>query len=193
VSNCVWWSREDGYLHFDSVADLAVLGVRRIIVVGHEPLVDSEDTAGLQDLEDLAVNTLETGGMDGGLDGVDGIETVGLEGHLLRHRSQTQRAQRRRRELGAYHEVTLDELVLVGNSGQLRVVGRTLNLVVVVVQSDDIDIGEPRHLARRTADTASDVENGHARLQAHHVGKVVLVTGNGLVEALALVEPAEVE
>src|SRR5690606_22604665 len=93
----------------------------------------------------------------------------------------------------AYHEVALDELVLVANAGLLGVVGRTFNLVVVVVESDDIDASEAGHLAGRTSDTASNIEDIHVLFKAHLEGKVVLVASNGLVEILTLVESTKVK
>lgn len=68
-----------------------------------------------------------------------------------------------------------------------------LDLVVVVVEAGDVGAGELGDLAGRAANAAADVEDLHALLDAHAVGEVVLVTGNGLVEGLADGEAAEVE
>ena len=54
-----------------------------IVVVCHEPFVDAEDAAGLEDAEDLGVDAFEGGGVDGGFDCVDCVEGVFGEGHLL--------------------------------------------------------------------------------------------------------------
>lgn len=67
----------------DTETDLAVVFVGVVVFVGHEPFVDAEDTAWLKNLEDLGVDALERGGMDGGFDGVDAVEGVFWEGHLL--------------------------------------------------------------------------------------------------------------
>jgi hypothetical protein len=72
-----------GYIHLNSVADLTVLGVVGVVVVGHQPFVDTENSTGLEDLEDLGVDTLKGGGVDGSLDSVNGVERVGRERHLL--------------------------------------------------------------------------------------------------------------
>ncbi len=71
--------------------------------------------------------------------------------------------------------------------------GSTVNLVVVVVETGDVRIGELGNLARRSADTTANVQHLHALLDADLRGKVVLVAGNGLVERLAGGESAEVE
>lgn len=71
--------------------------------------------------------------------------------------------------------------------------GGTLNLVVVVVQAGDMGTCELGDLASRTTNTATDIENLHALLDANLVGKVVLMTSNGLVEGFALRESTEME
>jgi hypothetical protein len=53
----------------DPVLDLLVTGVRLVKVVGHAPLVDAEGSSRLEDLEDLAVDTLPVRGVAGSLDG----------------------------------------------------------------------------------------------------------------------------
>lgn len=73
----------DTVTDLDSETDLTVVGVVVVVGVRHEPLVDTEYTAGLQNAENLAVDALERGGVDSGLDGVDGVEGVVRERHLL--------------------------------------------------------------------------------------------------------------
>jgi hypothetical protein len=91
------------------------------------------------------------------------------------------------------HEVALDELDLVLETQLLDVLGRTANLESIVVQADDVDVGEPGDLTRRASDTTPDVQNAHARLETHLGGEVVLVTGERGVEGFALVESRKVE
>lgn len=67
----------------DTETDLTVVGVVVVVSISHEPFVNTEDTAGLQDAENLGVNALEGRSVDGSLNGVDGIESVLGEGHLL--------------------------------------------------------------------------------------------------------------
>ena len=169
----------DGHHVGDTVADLdgetnvTVLDVVVVIVVGHEPLIDTENTTGLEDTVDLTVDTLELGSVDGSLDGVDGIERVVRERHL--------------------HEVALDELELTRETVANSVVGGAVDLVVVVVEAGDVSISELGDFARRATDTATNIENLHALLDADLGSEIVLVTGNSLVERLAGGEAAEVE
>lgn len=58
----------DTITDLDTMANLTVVGVRRVVVVGHKPFIYAENSAGLQDFEDLPVNTLEGRCMDSGFD-----------------------------------------------------------------------------------------------------------------------------
>lgn len=71
--------------------------------------------------------------------------------------------------------------------------GGTLNLVVVVVETSDVSAAELGNLTSRATNTATNIEDLHALLDADAVGKVVLMSGNGLVKRLAEGETAEVE
>jgi hypothetical protein len=113
--------------------------------------------------------------MASSLDGIDGVKRV------------------LPKLLSELHEVTLDELNLVLKTQVLGVLGRTTDLESVVVQTDNIDVGEPGDLSCGTPDTAPDVQNAHAGLETHLGGEVVLVTGERSDETLALVESREVE
>ena len=73
----------DAVALLDAEADFAVVRIRVVVGVGHEPFVDAEHAAGFQDTEDLAVDAFERGGVDGGFDSVDGVEGIGGKGHLL--------------------------------------------------------------------------------------------------------------
>ena len=68
-----------------------------------------------------------------------------------------------------------------------------LDLVVVVVQAGDVGTGELGDLSRRPTNTAANIEHFHALREADAVRKVMLVSGRGLVEALANGVTAEVE
>jgi hypothetical protein len=93
----------------------------------------------------------------------------------------------------AYHEVTLDKVELVRKTLLCSVVGSSLNLVVVVVETSDVCARELDNLSGRATNTTTDIEDLHVVLEVHDVGEVVLVTGNGLFEGLAKGETAEVE
>jgi len=66
----------DAVAALDAQADFAVAFVGRVVGVGHHPLVDAEDAAGFEDAEDLGVDAFEGGGVDGGFDGVGGVESI---------------------------------------------------------------------------------------------------------------------
>ena len=163
----------DAIADLDAVRDLAVERVGLVELVGEHPLVNAEGSTGLQHAEDLAVHALQNGGMHGGLDSVHGIERVVREVHL--------------------HKVALDEVQLVSHVVLGRPVVGALDLVVVVVETSDLAVREPRDLPGRATDTAANIEDLHTGLDVHLGSKVVLVTRSGLAERLALVVTREVE
>lgn len=67
----------------DSKTNAAVVEVVVIVGIRHQPLVDTEDAAGLEDAEDLGVDALEGGGVAGRLDSVDSVEGVVGEWDIL--------------------------------------------------------------------------------------------------------------
>lgn len=91
------------------------------------------------------------------------------------------------------HKVALNELVLIRQPTKFCVVRRTIDLVVIVVQSDNVDAGKSSNLPSRTANTAANIENSHPFSETHHVCEVVLMAGDSLVKGLAFVEATEVE
>ena len=66
----------DAVAALDAEADLAVALVARVVGVGHDPFVDAEDAAWLEHAEDLRVDAFEGRGVDGGFDGVGGVEGI---------------------------------------------------------------------------------------------------------------------
>ena len=95
--------------------------------------------------------------------------------------------------LGELHEVTLDKLDLVLKAQILGILGSTTDLESVVVQTDNVDVGESSDLACWTANTAADVQNAHAGLETHLRGEIVLVTSERSSEGFTLIESGEVE
>lgn len=133
------------------------------------------DSSGLENLLDLTVDTLEVGCVAGGLDGVDGVEAVLAK------------------LLSKLHEVALDEFDLSGEASLLCVLASALDLVFIVVETDNVDVGETGNLTGGATDAATDIEHSHLGLEAHLVGEVVLVTCDGLHEGLTGVVAGEVE
>jgi hypothetical protein len=76
----------DTITNLDTETNLAVVRVVVVVLVRHEPLIDAKDTTGLEDAEDLAVDTLEGGCVHSSLDSVDSVEGVVRERHLLTKR-----------------------------------------------------------------------------------------------------------
>lgn len=93
----------------------------------------------------------------------------------------------------SYHEVTLDKVELVRKTLLSSVVGGSLNLVVVVVETSNICAREFDNLSGRATNTTTNIQNLHVVLEVHDVGEVVFVTGECLSERLAECETAEVE
>jgi hypothetical protein len=97
-------------------------------------------------------------------------------------------------ECGAtYHEISLHELELTRKAFPYCIAGGASNLVVVVVEAGNVGVGELGNLSGRPADTAANVEDLHAWLDADLSGQEVLVASNGLVEGLTRRIAAEVE
>jgi hypothetical protein len=69
-----------------SGADLSMLWVVIIVVIGHEPLVNPEYTSGLEDLEDFGIDVFQRWVVSSGFDGVDGVEGFRRKWHLLQDR-----------------------------------------------------------------------------------------------------------
>ena len=75
------------------------------------------------------------------------------------------------------HKVSLGVRDLVAKSSLSCLLLSSLDLEIVVVKSDNVDIGESGDLAGWPTDTASDIENTHTGLEVHLVSKVVFVPG----------------
>lgn len=54
-----------------------------VVLVGHEPFIDSKDATGLENAKNFRVNGREGWRMDCGFDCVDGVKRVVRKGHLL--------------------------------------------------------------------------------------------------------------
>lgn len=100
-----------------------------------------------------------------------------------------------KRDSGAltYHEITLDIFELARETLFDGVPGGALNLVVVVVETGDVAVGELGDLSGGTTNTATNIQNLVTGLDADLHGEVVLMTSNGLVEALTERVATEVE
>lgn len=75
----------------------------------------------------------------------------------------------------------------------LSIARRTLDLVVVVIEPNDIGAREFDNLSSGSSNTAPNIQDTHALLEIHHVCQVVFMAGNCLVERFAICKAAEVE
>ena len=81
----------------------------------------------------------------------------------------------------------------MGKTLLLGVPSCALNLVVIVVQPSDMSTGELCNFSSRSSNSAANVKNLVSVFDANLGSKVVFVAGNGLVEAFAICETAEME
>lgn len=175
ASGCNVSHLRDTVSDLDAVGDSAMLWVGSIVDVGHAPFVDAEDSSWLEDFEDLAVHTFPVRSVARSLNSVHCIEGVRTELFC---------------EL---HEVALDKGDLVLQSGLLCVPLCARNLILVVVETDDLDSGKASDLTSWSTDTAADIEDSHLWLESHGVGKVVLMASECLLESFSGVVSGEVE
>jgi len=157
----------------DSPLELLVLGVVGVVLGGHDPLVAAKQGSGLEDLEDLLEGLDLVRGVAGGLDGVGGVVAVLGEGDV--------------------HEVALGVVAELGEAGGVDLLGAALDLVVVVVEAGDLGAGELGDVPKGATNTAADIEDPHALLEAQLEGEEVLGADDGLLEGLALVPLGKVE
>lgn len=90
-------------------------------------------------------------------------------------------------------KVTLHKRNLVLQSHLLRVLSRPTNLEVVVVETNDLHVGEHRNFTSGSTDTTADVQDAHAWAELHLGGQIMFVSGKGSTEGFSLVEAGEME
>ena len=110
----------------DVVLDLVVLGVGGIVLVGHDPVETSEQRTGLQRLVDLSKARRLVRGVARRLHGVRRVDGLGCEGQV--------------------HEVALLGAAQVLQAASLVQDVGALDLVRVVVDTDDLGAGEASDL-----------------------------------------------
>lgn len=95
--------------------------------------------------------------------------------------------------LRQFHKVALDIRDLVLEASMFRIPPCLVDLVLVVVDTNNVHIGKGGNLACGAPDTTPYIEHAHTRTQLHLRGKVVLMTSERLVETFPLVEAREME
>lgn len=91
------------------------------------------------------------------------------------------------------HEVATNKRDLALQARLFCVLARALDLELVVVEPNDLHVGETRYRPRRPAHSTPNIENTHAGPQAHLSSEIMLVARQSGSECLALEESAEVE
>jgi hypothetical protein len=137
--------------------------------VGHDPFVDTENTTGLEDLEDLTVDTFERRSVTSGLNSVDysfQFQLSSAPSHLKKMFSKEHERTCIETILpklfAKFHKVSLPEIDQMTESSLLSVLPRTSDLEIVIVHSGDGGIGEMSDLTSGTSDTAPHVEDFHS-------------------------------
>ena len=92
-----------------------------------------------------------------------------------------------------YHEVTLDEIQLITQTLLLRIMRRTLNLIIIVIETSDMCARELCDFSCWSSNTTSYIQNPLAILQLHLCSEVMFVAGDGLVEWFTVSVAAEME
>mmetsp|Transcript_25277 Transcript_25277/g.63400 ORF Transcript_25277/g.63400 Transcript_25277/m.63400 type:complete len:353 (-) Transcript_25277:171-1229(-) len=157
----------------DTLLDGTMLGVVRVILVGHAPLVGSEESSGLHNTHQLSVAGRLVRSMSGGLTLVHSVEGVILKRQL--------------------HKVALLEGDQVSQTLSLCVVLGTLDLVLVESDTSHIDVGKTSDGTSRSTNTASSIQHLLSGLQLHLHSQPVLVTSERGVETLVLGTHGEME
>ncbi len=92
-----------------------------------------------------------------------------------------------------HHKITFCETQLVCKAFFCSILCCSFDLIIIVVQADNIGAGKLCYFSSRSSYTASDIQDLRTFSHTHHVGKIMLVSGNGLVEAFSISESTEVE
>ena len=163
------------YSHFNTVADTLMVLVGWVIFFGHQPFVNTKSPTWLQNLENLPINTLQTGRMYCSLNCIYKVEGIWLKIHLLR--STLDVWWKSWIKAGyIYHKVTLDVFHLRSESCRLSVHNCPLNLIIVVIETNDIAVGKSTNLASWPTNTTSNIKHSGIFSDTNLGGKVVLVS-----------------
>jgi len=176
----------DPITEFNLVCDLSVFGVRGVVTVGHDPFVDTKDTTGFENLEDLAVDALKGRSVAGGLDGVDwrGRTRKVDHQHTVARSPSTQEQTLALTSvkrvlpklLAELHEIPLFEIEQMTQPSLGRVFSSTGQLEIVVIDTGNVGVGETGDLSSGTSDTTPDVEDFHSLFDTDLSSEVVFMS-----------------
>jgi hypothetical protein len=99
----------------------------------------------------------------------------------------------KRHELSTHHEIPLDKVQLLRKAFLGCIPSSTLDLIIVIVQASDVTSRKFGNFASWSPDTTANIENLHSLLDANGVGKIMLMSGNGLSKRFSICKSAKVE
>lgn len=104
--------------------------VVNVILIRCAPLIQGYPAARLNNPEHLLINTYQVGGVAGGFDGVGSVIRVVRDIHL--------------------HKVALDKRAKLGDSSRSGILGGTLKLIGIIIESGNMGPSELDNLSSRT-------------------------------------------
>ena len=158
--------------HLDTVSDVLVLGVGSIPSIGHVPLVETEGSTWLQALVDLSVDTLEGRSVASSLNSVDWNQLDSIRTRELLTSIEGVLSE----GLAQLHEVTLLERDSVAQTSLGGLLGSSVDLEIVVVDTDNGSIGESSNLTSGSTNTTTDIEDLHTGSDVDLSSEVVFLS-----------------
>lgn len=91
------------------------------------------------------------------------------------------------------HEIAFREAQLAAQSFLRSVSLGALNLIVIIVESHNIGASKFGNLPCRTSDTTADIQNVHSFPEPNHMGEIMFMTSDCLIETFTRSESTEME
>lgn len=149
-----------------------MLGVGSIPSIGHVPLVETEGSTWLQALVDFSVDTLEGRSVASGLNSVDWNQLDSIRTRELLTSIEGVLSE----SLAQLHEITLLERDLVTQTSLGGLLGSSVDLEIVVVDTDNGSIGESSNLTSGSTNTTTDIEDLHTGSDVDLSSEVVFLS-----------------
>jgi len=149
-----------------------VLGVGSIPSIGHVPLVETEGSTWLQALVDLSVDTLEGRSVASSLNSVDWNQLDSIRTRELLTSIEGVLSE----GLAQLHEITLLERNFVTQTSLGGLLCSSVDLEIVVVDTDNGSIGESSNLTSGSTNTTTDIEDLHTGSDVDLSSEVVFLS-----------------
>lgn len=149
-----------------------MLGVGSIPSIGHVPLVETEGSTWLQALVNFSVDTLEGRSVASGLNSVDWNQLDSIRTRELLTSIEGVLSE----SLAQLHEITLLERDLVTQTSLGGLLGSSVDLEIVVVDTDNGSIGESSNLTSGSTNTTTDIEDLHTGSDVDLSSEVVFLS-----------------